>query len=186
MRSPADKRCGVFTLNGSLRAGSGQGTHGTDHEVTKDLVALDVRAAVLAEVGDLGGLFARARVGEGGLVGIGDAGGVARGSSGDDSRGFGHRERADRPGGGRAEAVHFFLLCCRAESRTAVGGRGDSGGGGVVGRGATTGKLERRFDGWRLFCRRELGDVGTPDDKVKCRTMSGPLLPPRKALSQTY
>jgi hypothetical protein len=47
---------GVQTLHGSLRTSSGQGTHGTDHEVLEDQVAaLAGLASVVAEVWDSAG-----------------------------------------------------------------------------------------------------------------------------------
>lgn len=62
-------------MDSGLGAGSGDGTHGSDHEVLEEQICVGAALVhVVAEVGNLGGLgFAleRTRVGTGGIVELG-------------------------------------------------------------------------------------------------------------------
>lgn len=69
------------TLNGRLRASGSQGSHGADHEVLEELVALGIATAVLGEIRDLGGgTVGLERAGSSSIGG--DTAGVCRGRDG--------------------------------------------------------------------------------------------------------
>lgn len=62
----------VHTLNGGLRAGGGQSTHSSDHEVLKQKVVVGILSAlapVVAEIWNLGGIIGSAWLGEWALEG---------------------------------------------------------------------------------------------------------------------
>lgn len=79
------------TLNGRLRARSRQRAHSADHEVLEHQVAIRAALApVVAEIGDLGGLFAAAAAEgrlEGGCCGLGGRGGQRAQAGGRHGRG---------------------------------------------------------------------------------------------------